>query len=316
MKSRNPSLSRGPAAALALASATALALASASVAHAQLAYGVDASGGLFSFNLSDPGAVTSIGNLGFTPAAIDFRPGTSTLYAVGVDAASGQGSLFTVNTGTGAATLVGSGFNAAGLVGAGSTAFDFNPTTLQPDGSIRIRLVDNDGSNYRLHSDTGGIALTDASLNGVAGAVTTGAAYTNSDLAVMAGGGTTALYYIDSANDALLFSSNPNGGVVNIVGQGLGVAIGENIGFDIYSGASADVGYLVDTSCNVATLYSVDLGSGVATALGGVARAFTGGFAIDQLAAIPEPSGFAVLASALGLGLAATRRRRATATEG
>lgn len=310
MKSRLRSLPRGSAATAALVGV----LASASLVQAQTAYGVDSSGGLFSFNLSSPGSVTSIGNLGFTPAAIDFRPGTSTLYAVNIDAGSGMGRIFTVDTSTGATTAVGSGFSAAGLVGASSIAFDFNPTTLQADGSIRIRLVDNDGSNFRLHSDTGGISNTDGSINGVAHSVITGAAYTNSDVAVMAGGGTTALYYIDSANDALLFSSDPNGGVVNIVGHGLGVAIGENIGFDILSGSTSETGYLVDTSCNVSTLYSVDLGTGVATVLGGVARSFTGGFAIDQLAAIPEPSSFALLASVLGLGFAATRRRRTTET--
>lgn len=295
-------------AALALASA----LASASVGHAQLAYGVDVSGGLFSFNLSSPGSVTSIGNLGFTPAAIDFRPGTSTLYAVSIDAGTGQGSLFTVNTTSGAATLVGSGFNAAGLIGAGPIGFDFNPTTLQTDGSLRIRLVDGDGSNFRLNSDTGGIGVTDTAINGVEGAVIAGSAYTNSDLAVMAGAGTTALYYIDSASDALLLSSNPNGGVVGKVGDGLGVAIGEKIGFDIYSGASAEIGYILDPTCNAATLYSVDLGTGVATLIGSVARTFSGGFAIDQAAAaIPEPSSYAVAAGVLGLGLALSRRRRA-----
>ena len=296
-----------------VAFATMAVLVGVSTARAQLAYGVDGTGTLFSFNLSSPGTINTIGNLGIVPEAIDFRPGTSTLYAVNVDSTTGNGSLFTVNTSTGAVTAVGLGFFATELNGATSIAFDFNPTTLQGDGSIRIRLVGSNGANIRLNSDTGNdVTPADGAINGVASAVVTGAAYTNSDVAVIPGGGTTALYYIDSAGDDLLLSSNPNAGTVGLVGTGLGVTVGTDIGFDIYSGGSTDIGYVTDTTgANAADLYSVDLGTGVATLVGGVARSFTGGFAIDQAtSAIPEPSTYAALIGALGLGLAVTRRRR------
>lgn len=285
-------------------------LATVATAQAQTGYGVDASGALFSFNLSSPSSVTSIGNLGFTPEAIDFRPGTSTLYAVNIDSTTGNGAIYTVNTTNGTTTLIGTGFTSAALIGSTSIAFDFNPTTLQGDGTIRIRLVDNDGSNFRLHSGTGGIAATDSAINGVPGASISGAAYINSDTQTV--GGSTALYYIDSAGDSLLLSTNPNGGVVEVEGS-LGVDVGINLGFDIYSGAGSETGYIVNsTGTNMAALYTVDLTNGAATLVGGVSRDFTGGFAIDQLSAIPEPSSFAAIAGVGVLGLAATRRRRAS----
>ncbi|MBC8008566.1 MAG: DUF4394 domain-containing protein [Burkholderiales bacterium] len=296
-------------------------LATAATAQAQTAFGVDATGALFSFNLSSPGTVNSIGPLGFTPEAIDFRPGTSTLYAFDVTGTTAR--LYTVNTSTGAATPISAGFATSGVApgtydfsDASSYAFDFNPTTQQalPDTSIRIRLVGNDGTNLRLHSGTGGIAAVDGSINGVSGATVTGAAYTRSDFASVGAVPTgTALYYIDSANNSLLTTAGlgPNSGTVTPVGA-LGTDIGIDIGFDILTGGSTNTAYLVDTTgANIASFYTVNLTTGTATSLGTIARDFTGGFAIDQLSAIPEPSSFAALAGALGLGFAATRRRRA-----
>lgn len=287
--------------------------AAVSTSHAQTAYGVDANGALFSFNLTNPGSVNAIGNLGFTPEAIDFRPGTSTLYAVNIDSATGNGAIYTVNTTTGASSIIGSGFTSAALIGSTSIAFDFNPTTLQGDGSIRIRLVGDNGTNLRLHSDTGGIAVTDGSINGVSGAMISAAAYTNTATARLNGlvqG--TALYYIDSFNNSLLATSAPNAGTVSSVGP-LGMDVGAELGFDIYSGASSNTAYFVETTgANNASLYTVDLATGAASSLGSITRDFTGGFAIDTLSPIPEPSSFAAIAGAGVLGLAATRRRRAT----
>ncbi len=291
-----------------------LAATATSTSLAQIGYGVDAANNLFSFNLSTPGTVTSIGNLGTAVDAIDFRPGTSTLYAIKVDSSNGNGSLFTINTTTGAASLVGLGFNSTALIGASSVGFDFNPTTLQNDGSIRIRLVGTNGANLRLNSDTGAVAATDGNINGVSGASTSAAAYTNTSTARLNGlvqG--TALYYIDSFNNSLLTTSAPNAGTVSFVGA-LGMDVGTNLGFDIYTGASTNTAYLVETTgANSAFYYSVNLTTGTATSLGSIARDFTGGFAVDQFSAVPEPSSFAALAGLGVLGLAATRRRRPSA---
>jgi hypothetical protein len=311
----NPSRSARLAALAAL-----LALAPAA-AQAQTAYGIDATGSLFSFNLSSPGTISSIGNLGFTPEAIDFRPGTSTLYAFDVTGSTAR--IYTIDTATAVATAIGAGFSTSGVTpgaydfsDATSAAFDFNPTTLQGDGTIRIRLVGNDGTNLRLHSGTGGIAAVDGSINGAATTGIAAAAYTNTATARLNGltlG--TALFYVDSSSDSLLTTTLPNAGTVTTVGSlGGGVNLGTDVGFDIYSGGSSNTGYIVNTTAaNVADFYSVDLATGTATPLGVIGRDFTGGFAIDQLSAIPEPASFAALAGLVGLGFAASRRRRSAA---
>ncbi|MET0261250.1 MAG: DUF4394 domain-containing protein [Rariglobus sp.] len=293
---------------LSLSAGLAALLVTAGTAHAQTAYGVNAAGSLFSFNLATPGSITTLGNLGFTPEAIDFRPGTSTLYAVDVNSTTGVGNLYTVNTSTGAATVIGSGFSAATLIGATSIAFDFNPTTLQGDTTIRIRFVASNGSNFRLNSGTATIANTDGTISGVANASVTGAAYTNSNVAVAPGGGSTALYYIDSFNNTLLVSSDPNAGTVAAIGP-LGFDIGTDVGFDIVTGGSVNTAYIVNSS-TTSSLYTVDLATGATTFVGNIASNFAGGFAIDQLSAIPEPSTYAAILGAVGITLAASRRRQ------
>lgn len=286
----------------------ALAASLAPPAHGQIAYGVNSGGSLFSIDLASPGAVTSIGSLGFVPEAIDFRPGTATLYAIDVNSTTGASALYTVNTVTGATTIVGSGFTATELVGATSIGFDFNPTTLQNDGSIRIRLVAGNGANLRLNSDTGLVSNTDTALNGVTGAVVTAAAYTRTDFASIGAVPTgTALYYIDSANNSLLTTSNPNAGALSTVGA-LGVDVGTNIGFDIFTGGSTNTGYIVDSfGAGQANLYTVNLTTGALSGSTLISSDFTGGFAITQ---VPEPASAAALAGLVALGLVGARRRR------
>lgn len=290
-------------------------LALSSTAHAQLAFGVDATGSLFSFSVATPGSVSTIGSLGFVPDAIDFRPepagfvGASRLYAIDVNSTTGAAQLYTVNTTTGAATAVGVGFSTAKLIGATDIGFDFNPTTLQGDTSIRIRLTANNQANLRLHSDTGSLAATDTDLS-AAGVV--GSAYTNSNIAVLPANGTTTLFDINATTDFLVSQVPPNNGTLNNIGSGLGIDAGIDLGFDIYSGGSTNTGYIADTTgANSALFYSVNLATGTASLVGSVPRDFTGGFSIDPVSAIPEPSAFAAMAGTVGLGLAALRRRRA-----
>jgi hypothetical protein len=280
--------------------------------HSQFAYGVDAAGTLFSLHLATPTATSTIGNLGFVPEGIDFLPGTSTLFAIDIGASVSR--LYTVDLGTGAATGVGAGFATAGtvggvsysLLGAESFGFDFNPTTLQPDGSIRIRLTASNGTNLRLNSATGGIAAVDGGLAGTIG----GVAYINTSMATI--GGITALYDIDYLSDSLFLQNPPNAGTLNLVGA-LGFNVGRNLGFDIFTNGGdatilGDTGYFVDTTAvNSATLYALNLGTGAATPLGAINRDFTGGFAIAG--AVPEPSTYGLGAAALLIGVVAWRRR-------
>jgi Domain of unknown function (DUF4394) len=278
-------------------------------ASAQIGYGVNEAGTLFRFDVDIPAIVTEIGPVGFLPEAIDFRPGTSELYAIDIGPNTTQ--LYTLNIVTGAPTAVGAGFNSSGagydLTGNQSFGFDFNPKTLQPDTSMRIRLVSTNNSNLRLNSATGLINNIDTNLAFAAGSspFVDAAAYINN---LPEAGGTTALYDLDSRNNALLLQNPPNNGVVSTVGS-LGVTVDALAGmaFDIYTvpgnvdpTIAGDFAFAVlqrpDAPLNGPLgsylLYDVDLATGQITngALVGPAATpydFTGGFAVNP---IPEPA--------------------------
>lgn len=294
-------------------------------ANGQTAYGVNGNGLLFSFDVNTPSVVTNIGNLPFVPEGIDFRPGTNTLHAIDVGDTTTQ--MYTINIDSGLSSPVGAGFPTMGAnydLRNGTFGFDFNPTTLQADNSMRIRLVGTSGANLRLNSSTGLIAAVDGQLlfgNGDSPFIDA-AAYINNNPTM---GGTTALYDMDSRNDELLLQSPPNAGTVSTIGSfGLTIDALSGIGFDIFTplGSSDptiadDFAYAVlrrpDAPINgplgAYLLYNVNLGSGqiASGALVGSSDSpydFTGGFAINP---VPTPG-------AIGLGLVALTgllRRRA-----
>lgn len=279
-------------------------------ASAQTAYGVNAAGNLFSFDLSAPASVGIIGNLGFTPEAIDFLPGSNNLYAINVTTTSAQ--LYTVNTSTGAASAVGSGFALSSSVGgkaydlteATSFGFDFNPSTLQGDNSIRIRFIGNNGTNLRLNNATGGIAAVDGAIAGTIGA----AAYINNFAANS--GGPTGLYDVDYAADTLSLQFPPNDGTLSPIGS-LGIDVGPNTSFDIVTGSTGiNSAYLVNGA--TAAVYTVNLTTGAATLVGTAGTDFAGGFAV---APIPEPAHFAAVLGLAMAGLAGCKRRRTPASQ-
>lgn len=306
-----------------------------SLASAQIAYGVNAAGDLFRFDVDSPLNVTTIGNLGFVTEGIDFRPGSNTLY--GIDVGPNTTQLYTIDINTAAATPVGAGFNSSGagynLTGNQTFGFDFNPTTLQPDSSMRIRLVATNNANLRLNSSTGLIAGLDTNLafaNGDSPFIDAAAYINNNPTAA-----STILFDLDSRNDAMLLQSPPNAGTVSIVGA-LGVTVDalRDISFDIFTPVGdadptigGDFGFAVlqrpDAPINgplgAYLLYDVNLGTGQITngALVGSQQNpfdFVGGFAVAPLA-IPEPSSIVLAgigATALLLfGRRRTRQRRA-----
>lgn len=298
-------------------------------ASAQTGYGVDANFTLFSFDVTNPASATTIGNVGFLPEGIDFRPGTNDLYAIDVGASTTQ--LYKINVATAAATPVGAGFPSNGgasynLTGNQSFGFDFNPTTLQADTSMRIRLISTNGENLRLNSNTGQIAVVDTDLliqPGGASPFPDGAAYINNNPTM---GGATTLYDMDVRNNALYIQAPPNDGTMTKVGD-FGVTINNvqrGIGFDIYTTPGSvdatiggDFAYAVlkrpDAPINgplgAYLLYTVNLSTGgIANgALVDGGRNFDGGFAIAP--GIPEPA-TALLAAGLAAGLAVRRRRQ------
>jgi hypothetical protein len=283
------------------------------------AYGVTANGTLFKFDPFNTASAVTVGNLGVVPEAIDFRPGTGQLYAIDVGTTTTQ--LYKVDTTTAALTPVGAGFPtvvAGSYSLSGPVGFDFNPRTLQGDGSVRIRVTATGGANLRLNSDTGLVANVDTDLHiGTNAPFVDASAYTNSAASTVAAAGTTALYDLDSRNDALYVQSPPNDGALTLVGS-FGVSIPANtpMSFDIFSQNAADdsiadelafatfrrsddggVNYL---------LYDVNLANGQTTggrSVGG-GLDFTGGLAVTIA---PEP---ATLATMLGAATLLRRRRK------
>jgi hypothetical protein len=299
---------------LSRAFALALSLVAASDASAQIAYGVNAAGTLFRFDVNSPATVWEVGPVGFVPEGIDFRPSSGLLYAIEVGPNTSQ--LYSIDTSSAVATPVGSGFTSSGvapapydLTGNQTFGFDFNPTTLQPDDSMRIRLTSTNGENLRLHSSTGQIFAVDTDLliqPGGASPFVDGSAYSNN---VAQAGGTTTLYNMDSRNDRLYTQNPPNAGQLNDVGPfGVTIDAGRNIGFDIYTSGGSDSAFAVLTRAATASgaylLYNVNLGTGAITngALVGPAATpydFVGGFAVSPVE-IPEPAGLLLGALALG----------------
>lgn len=300
--------------------------AASSAPAALVGYGVTGSGTLFSFDPDLTPVATTIGNLGFVPEGIDFRPpGGSTsvpvLYAIDIGPATSQ--LYTVDTLTGSASAIGAAFPSVvggsyDLTGAQTFGFDFNPRTLQGDGSVRIRLVSSGGVNLRLNSNTGGVTVDTALADSSGGLVDVdAAAYLNSAVSTAAAGGATTLYVMDPTSDSLHVQNPPNSGVVNAPIGPFGVTIDANpgIAFDIYSDPSiADDSIAGDRAFAALTrttvgggaylLYDVDLSTGGISGgrLVGGGLDFTGGLAV-----IPEPSAMALTGlAAVGL---LTRRR-------
>ncbi len=254
---------------------------------AAVGYGYNAAGQLFSFPLTDPSTVTPIGAASeLTVKGLDFRPGTDGLYSIAVGATTSQLSLVNINTGgviaIGAAfpntdpPVLGTNYN---ITAASQFGFDFNPTTLQTDGSIRIRLIDDNGTNLRLNSNTGAVASVDGDINigGVTVTGVTGAAYTNSDTSRMGAATTpTRLYYLDAAADRLLTSPAANAGTSEVVGP-IGADVAPNTAFDILSFSGFNVGYAaVELGGGTYTLHNVDLQTGAAgPAIGTFPSGFT-----------------------------------------
>jgi hypothetical protein len=288
-----------------------------SICRAQTGFGVDAQGNLFSFDITAPGPIptTPIGNLGFVPEGIDFKPGTNTLYAIDVGSPNTQ--LYTVDINTAVATPTSSNFPtvAAGYnLTSQRIGFDFNPSTLN-GANILIRIVATNNDNLRVNSVDGTLAVIDSDVNiGGDSAFVDGIAYINN----IPNSGTfaTTLYDMDSRNRSLFIQNPPATGNLTLVGPFLAVSetIDPGIGFDIFTNpadvdptTAGDSGYAVlkrpSTNSGVYLLYQVNLNTGAIfngknVNQGGNPADFTGGFAIAPLP-IPEPAALTLLALAL-----------------
>lgn len=224
---------------------------------------------------------------------LDYRPANGQLYAVG-----DTSRLYQINIGTGAATAVGTAAFAPALAGA-EFGFDFNPSV------DRIRVISDADANMRLNPETGDVVDFDAGVDGVqtdlslayatgdtnfgANPAVTAAAYTNN----VAAGTPTALYGIDADTNALVaigsvdgVTDSPNNGAVTTIGA-LGVDVTAVSGFDIETVNSADAAYaaLATGPRGRSGLYTINLATGAATAVGQIRGS---GTPVRGLAILPD----------------------------
>jgi len=212
-------------------------------------------GSLLAFRSDRPAEVRRVEPHGLSGRliGIDRRPADGQLYGVTttnevyrIDPKSGEGKL--------ASSLT------VPFDGDVRSGVDFNP---QAD---RLRLVSRDGQNLRVNVTLGATAVDGALRyrDGDPGAgkrprITAGA-YTHN----IPNAPDTKLFEIDEERDVLVLQDPPNDGVLTTVGP-LGVDFGPLGGFDIVTDAAGhDEGY----AASGATLYSIDLTTGAARALG------------------------------------------------
>jgi len=250
-------------------------------------YGLTFDGHLVSFgqtaNTLTPNTLTDLAIAGVpsgeTLVGLDFRPATSTLYAL-----STLGRIYTISTSTGLATLASTlaadpadvtlPFSA--LTAGATYGLDFNPV---PD---RLRVVDSSGNNLRINVATGA-TTTDTNLTGNTGPVWA-AAYTNS----YAGATSTTLYDLTASTLYLQGSVggspvSPNAGVLTSVGS-LGVTGVNDIGFDIAGGDNGVVLAAIRTAAGTgpSDLYRISLATGAATPISATAGLSTIGTSSTQ----------------------------------
>ena len=222
------------------------------------AFAIGSSNNLLSFNISSPNKIindkpiTGL-QVGEVILAIDMRPATNQLYGLG-----SISRLYMIDKTTAVATVVGTAAFTPALSGA-TFGFDFNPLV------DRIRVISNTRQSFRLNPETGAVAGSDTDLS--PGSPTVSAvAYNNN----AAGGTSTTLYAIDPSTDKLYLvggiggAPSPNLGVLTEVGA-LGINVDGNNGFDI---SGTDKAYALLTVGSATKLYTINLTTGAATAVG------------------------------------------------
>jgi len=271
-------------------------------ATAEPIIGLTTGNSLVSFDSAAPGTLgTAVAVTGLAAGTIligiDFRPLDRQL--VGVGNLGGIGTVYAINPYTGAATPINSGF---ALTGDGF-GVDFNPV---PNA---LRIVSNADQNLRITAGGTGVVNTDSALNpGDPNIV--GAAYANN---IPGGiGGQTTLYVIDSDTDSLLTQgtpnfppgTSPNTGTLSVIG-GLGFDTTDLVGFDISRDTGTAYASLTGPTGGGSQLFTIDLGTGGATLIGGFDGLLLADITVSQ---VPAPLPLAMLAFGL-VGMAVLRRR-------
>lgn len=197
-------------------------------------------------------AVTGVEGL----AGIDVRPADKLLYGVSL-----AGEVVTIDTATGTATVKST--LSEKLSSYEGAIVDFNPM------ADRLRLMGLDGTNHRANVDDGmvtvdgSLAYDAADMHAGEAPAIVAAAYINSIGKPEA----TKMFDIDATIVALIQQTSPNDGTLAAIGK-LGIDGAANYAFDIASTADlANTAYLLAGT----SLYTVDLETGAATAVGEIA---------------------------------------------
>lgn len=312
----------GILAGLAASGLAVLALCAAPARAQQTAFAI-ANGGttLITFNTNNPTGATRVGNftLGGVATfldAIDFRPlaGQPGQLFGYLDATD---TLYRVDLSTAALTAIASGTGAS-ATNTNLLGMDFNPTI------DRVRVVTESGQNlvYNPNSAAAPTVATDLfypagdpGANAPLGVRIIENAYSNN----IAGSGLPTIQYgIDYGLDSLVTIAN-NAGTLTTIGS-LGLNINDSapfVGFDIFtSGLGVNTAYAIfDTTAGSAPgLYTLNLGTGQATAVGAIGGGFKQVYSLavtPSQQVIPEPGTVALLAGALAsVGAPLLRRRR------
>jgi len=269
-------------------------------------YGLAANNNLLRFNTSDPSylisavPVTGLG-AGQNLVGMDVRPVDLKLYGIGYNPASMVARIYTIEPSTGVATPA-SADSIANIDLSGRVGVDFNPV------ADRLRVVTSNNKNYRFNQLTGMLAATDSVLRFNTGDVHFGAdpdvstaAYTNSYVAPTS---TMMLTHDDSLN-VLLLQNPPNNGILNTIGNtGLMVnAMDKSSDLDIYFDHASQTNqgfFTANVSGNFDQLYSINLSTGSATAIGSIGLGVAVLDIAVQLAATPSTSSVSELQQVFG----------------
>jgi hypothetical protein len=243
-------------------------------------YGLAPGNVLLQFDSDTPGTIDSTQTItglgaGETLRGLDFRAASSDLYASSVTTGSAANSLihtYIIDPETATATLVGT--TAAALAGAADvpTLFDFNPVV------DRIRYANANDENARLNPNNGALSGNDTDLTPAATTEMIAGGYDRN----FVNGPATTLFGINRATSALDMIGgadgvpSPNGGGVATVGP-LGVTLSatHDGGFDIEFVTNVAFAALTDAADTMTRLYTVDLATGAATAVGAIGAGLT-----------------------------------------
>jgi Domain of unknown function (DUF4394) len=232
---------------------------------------------------------------------IDVRPKTGELFAVTVPAGALANALvrtYKVAPDTGAATFVGS-IPATTVPGAADvpSGVDFNPTV------DRIRVVNVNDENFRINPNNGVLSGDDPALN-PAGNQIIALAYDRNTPRENALTIPTTLYGISRATSSLVVQGGingtapggANGGLIQTIGP-LGVTLdaGQDGGLDISATGTASptelgTAYAVLRVGGVSRVFTINLASGAATALGGLPGVVTDVAILPTPASTPAPT--------------------------